>query len=364
MDGLRGVAIIMVVLTHVSGGAGAALSIVRNTNGWSSGFNLPFWLAKILESSANGVQLFFVVSAFTLTIRACQTKSDLKGYALRRIARVGPAYWLSGIAYTLFSGLAPRLWAPNGVSPVDLGIAAVFGSVWQGGAAFAIVPGGWSVCDEIAFYVALPFIIRLINGRIPVALALTVFSMVCAEVWSLYLKHIHAWGFQANCAPIYQAPVFMWGITAALVAMRYELRSRPTLAIVLILTALIVVPLVHVPGIAPHIVFAMVVAMATALVARHSPSLLGGRAIGRVGEVSYSLYLIHFAILFGSFRAATSLIPAGNALTLLLHFAITFPASFALASVSYRFIEQPGIRWAARRLRNRDSLRLAGVGAG
>ncbi len=157
----------------------------------------------------------------------------------------------------------------------------------------------------------------------------------------------------------------MFGITAALFALRYELRSRPTLAIVLILAAIFVVPLVHVPGIAPHIMFAMLAAIATALVARHPPHLLAGHAIGRVGEVSYSLYLIHFAVLFGSFlRAATSLVPAGNALTLMVHFAITFPISFALASVSYRFIEQPGIRWAARRLKARDSLRLAGVAAG
>jgi len=156
----------------------------------------------------------------------------------------------------------------------------------------------------------------------------------------------------------------MFGITAALFALRYELRSRPTLAIVLILAAIFVVPLVHVPGIAPHIMFAMLAAIATALVARHPPHLLAGHAIGRVGEVSYSLYLIHFAVLFGSFRTATSLVPAGNALTLLVHFAITFPISFALACVSYRFIEQPVIRWAARRLKARDSLRLAGVAAG
>jgi peptidoglycan/LPS O-acetylase OafA/YrhL len=82
MDGLRGVAIIMVVFTHIGGGVNTALAIVQNTEGWPPSFQLPFWLDKILESAGNGVQLFFVVSAFTLTIRACQTKVDLKSYAL------------------------------------------------------------------------------------------------------------------------------------------------------------------------------------------------------------------------------------------------------------------------------------------
>jgi peptidoglycan/LPS O-acetylase OafA/YrhL len=255
------------------------------------------------------------------------------------------------------------MFAPHGVSPIDLVIAAMFGSVWQGGPAFAVVPGGWSVCIEVAFYVALPLLIRLINGRIIRALALTALSMLCTELWLLYLKHFDEFNFQTVSTPIVQAPVFMFGITAALVAMRYNLRSRPALAMGLILVAMTVVPLLHIPGIAPHIAFAMVVAVATALVARHAPPVLGSRAMGRIGEVSYSLYLIHFAVLFVSFRAATALIPADNALTLLVHFAITFPVSFVLASVSYRFVEQPCIRWAARRTRKGDALRLAGMAA-
>jgi peptidoglycan/LPS O-acetylase OafA/YrhL len=192
LDGLRAVAILMVVLTHVTRGRQAALSIVYDTTNWPTSFALPSWLEKIGNAGDLGVQLFFVVSAFTLTVRASQSNEDLKGYALRRIFRVGPGYWLAGVAYTLLAGFAPRLWAPDGIAPTDIAVAAAFGSAWQGGASFAVVPGGWSISAEVAFYIALPVIIRMINGRIWRAVALTCLAMVGAELWAFYLALHHA----------------------------------------------------------------------------------------------------------------------------------------------------------------------------
>jgi peptidoglycan/LPS O-acetylase OafA/YrhL len=173
LDGLRGIAILMVVMTHVAGGWAAALAIYPGHSEVIGGLALPRWVGAITGSGINGVDLFFVVSAFTLTLRSGRDVGSLRAYALRRIARVGPGYWLAGLFYTLIGGFAPRLWAAGGISPTDLIIAAIFGSAWSGGASLAVVPGGWSVCCEVMFYIALPTIIRLINGRIWRAAALT-----------------------------------------------------------------------------------------------------------------------------------------------------------------------------------------------
>src|SRR4051812_22433890 len=114
LDGLRGIAILLVVLTHVGTGWGAALSIVQDVSGMPPTFALPSWLTGIAGAGNYGVQLFFIVSAFTLTRRVSQDRGGIPSYALRRIARIGPAYWAAGLVYTLLSGLSPRLWAPNG----------------------------------------------------------------------------------------------------------------------------------------------------------------------------------------------------------------------------------------------------------
>lgn len=139
---------------------------------WPATFTLPAWLAMIAGQAVHGVTLFFVVSAFTLTLSMAK-RGDLRAYAIRRIARVGPGYWLAGIAYTVVAGLVPRLWASHGVAPSDLAVAAGFGSAWQGGASMAVMPGGWSVSCEVAFYAVLPLLLWIIQGQLWRALALT-----------------------------------------------------------------------------------------------------------------------------------------------------------------------------------------------
>ena len=63
LDGLRGVAILMVVLTHAGGGWQAAQSLTENTLTWPATFDVPGWLSAIAGYGVHGVTLFFVVSA-------------------------------------------------------------------------------------------------------------------------------------------------------------------------------------------------------------------------------------------------------------------------------------------------------------
>jgi peptidoglycan/LPS O-acetylase OafA/YrhL len=325
LDGLRGIAILMVILTHVVGGTG-------------------------LENAAgHGVALFFVVSAFTLTVRSARDRSGLRSYALRRIARVGPGYWIAGLAYTLALGLAP-----NGITPTDLLIAAVFGSAWQGGASLEVVPGGWSVSCEVAFYIALPLLIWAINGRIWRAVILTGLAMAVAQFRARHAILAGTYGFSFYVNPIEQAPVFLCGVTAALVAMRVRLPRMAGVAVGLLVPAFAILPLLRIPGwyVQHQIAFAGLASVVVALSAMHPRGLLASHAMRRIGEVSYSMYLVHFAVLPVSLRLAEWMSPPLDRRTLLLHFAFTLAATFTIAQITYRVIEQPPIRWAARRSRS------------
>jgi peptidoglycan/LPS O-acetylase OafA/YrhL len=349
LDGLRGVAILMVLLTHVAQGWKGALSIYQDTTQWGSGLLLPDWFIRTANDAAYGVQLFFVVSAYTLTRRALHGRHhNLRAYALRRIARVGPGYWLAAIAYTMAAGLAPRMWAPGGVHPIDLGVAAIFASAWQGGAALAVVPGGWSVSTEVTFYIALPALLWAIDGRLPRAVTLTTLAIAVAQLRVHYpMAGLAVSGF---LNPIQYAPVFLFGITAALVASQMTLPRMPTACLTLLAFAIVGLPQLPIPaqdGLS-LLSFAAVVTAVVILVAADPPTILTSPVMRRIGEVSYSMYLIHFAVLAPSLSVAVWLFPVADWRATLLHMVLTTAVSFWAACITYRFVECPAIRWAAR----------------
>lgn len=341
----------MVVLTHASGGWLAAQSIFRDTGAWPTTFTLPDWLSAIAAHGVYGVTLFFVVSAFTLTTSMAQGGS-LGRYALRRIARVGPGYWLAGMCYTSVAGLLPRLWAPDGVTVPDLVLAAAFGTAWQGGASMAVVPGGWSVSCEVAFYAALPVVLWIIQGSIWRASLLTLVSFILVQLASRYAGAHGGWHYVPQYIhPGVQAPVFLCGITAALVVQRIRLPTVPGLAVGLLALAALGLPFSPIRGwhLLPHLAFAATVAIVVALSAQHPPRLLASAGLRRIGEVSYSMYLIHFALLAPSLTAAEWLTGADDWRTLALHVVLITACSFGLACLTFRWIEQPSIRWAGRK---------------
>ena len=356
LDGLRGVAILLVILTHAGDGWRRALMIVRDAD-WMAPLQLGHWLHLICERAAFGVDLFFVISAFTLTA-GWKPQQTLVAYALKRVARIGPGYWLAGLAYTAGAGLGPRLLAPNGLSATDVGIAALFGSAWQGGAALAVVPGGWSVSCEAAFYVALPMLLWLIGGKFWRALALAALATLVAQVMARYALAHGGWGYQDSFYPPGQAPVFLFGITAALLVQHVLPPRLPGAVAALLIMAVCILPIVPIRDwhIMPHLMFAAVVTPAVALAAVHPPTWLAYPAMRHIGKVSYSMYLVHFAVLAPSLVAAEWLAPSDDWRTLAIHFGLTAGCSFALACATYRWIEQPCIQWMSQRLRGAPAL--------
>jgi peptidoglycan/LPS O-acetylase OafA/YrhL len=245
------------------------------------------------------------------------------------------------------------MWAPDGVSPLDLLVAFLFGSVWRGEGPLAVVPGGWSVCCEVAFYVALPFALLVIDNRLWRAGLLAALAAAFAQ-W----RYIHGLrggssGFYLFVSPTQQAAVFLCGIIAAIVYQRNILppmRGAGILAMGLLLAAVLVLPLLPIPAwvLQGHLIFAVLVAGAVVLAAHDPPWLLANRAMRRIGEVSYSMYLVHFVILLPSLKLALWLVPAADWRTMLIHYAITTAAAFVIACFTYAVIERPAIRWAAR----------------
>ncbi len=117
-----------------------------------------------------GVQLFFVMSAFTLC-HSIKKDSELTGrlyaaFMIRRFFRIAPLYYLAIPFYYFIS----RLWA--GSSPTIFPQPAMYN--WpsvlvnllfvNGLCPFAnnwVVPGGWTIGCEFLFYAMFPFLFFL-----------------------------------------------------------------------------------------------------------------------------------------------------------------------------------------------------------
>lgn len=146
LDGLRGIAIIMVICYH--------------TLYWSVGSNLSGPISIFIEISRigwTGVDLFFVLSGFLITsilIKSKEKKYYYKNFYISRSFRILPLYWMTLIFVLIL--------IPNSIKPVlfNLGFLANISSIFGVPMVFGVT---WSLAVEEQFYILWPFVVRSIN---------------------------------------------------------------------------------------------------------------------------------------------------------------------------------------------------------
>jgi peptidoglycan/LPS O-acetylase OafA/YrhL len=150
IDSIRGIAILMVIFVHTS------LAIK----------NLGF-CEKILSMYGQmGVQLFFVASAYTLCLSASNRTDEtykLRKYAIRRYFRIAPAYYLAIFFYFIISSAkiyfkTGEIMISSQYNLVNVLSNITFVHGFYSPANNNIVPGGWSIGTEMAFYVIFPLL--------------------------------------------------------------------------------------------------------------------------------------------------------------------------------------------------------------
>ncbi len=153
LDGLRGIAILMVVAYH-------ALSTNPNAGAAAR------WAGYLISSGWMGVPIFFVLSGFLISypfFKRRQTDPSFwyqRGYAARRIGKILPPFYLSILIFIVFYWLERR-------DPAD------WDTAWKwatGLANWVYVPPNfnnsyWSLLVESHFYFMLPLLFWLTRGR-------------------------------------------------------------------------------------------------------------------------------------------------------------------------------------------------------
>lgn len=162
IDGLRFIAIIAVLFSHFN------LQIVRLSS-LDENFTYSNPVPLFLELCGNGVSIFFCISAFILSIPFIRyylydgQKVELKKYYWRRVKRLEIPYLLVLTILLLFRIIVQgELWKtemPHFFSSVFYSHNIIYGR------RSTINPVAWTLEIEIQFYVLLPLIIQLFKIR-------------------------------------------------------------------------------------------------------------------------------------------------------------------------------------------------------
>lgn len=349
IDALRGYAILLVILVHSS-------QAVRT---------LPPALRLVVDQGARGVQLFFVASALTLMMSWHGRDDGALRFYARRLFRIAPMFWLATLFFALLERGQPHVFAPNGTGPAEVALTASFLHGWHPATINSIVPGGWSVADEVGFYVLFPFLAAAIRGW-KTALAAFVLAMVLASGIFRAAWHWRAavWPGQPDAlvAPFVdlwlptQLPVFMVGFV-----LFFAIRNtNPPRWVAQVLLAVAIGGCVylafhfrgqHFLGITLNQFtrYAICFALFAYALAKGAGAVLNNRAVRYMGKISFSAYLWHLAILH-TLQAGVSINwPVSDGVAFLaVHTLALLATTVVGSSITYALVERPMIRLGAR----------------
>jgi peptidoglycan/LPS O-acetylase OafA/YrhL len=353
LDTVRGLAALSVVASHYVNAYGAP-------SGDSLLDHLPLFL---LWDGFAAVCLFFVLSGLVLSLRFFRDtptpdlrQLNLLDFGVRRVARIWPPYLAALVLSLVLRELtyralptdpAPSPWALSHWSPPMPPLELLREAWLLNPGHLDLIPQGWTLSLEMTLSMLVPAAV-LLAGR--------------GNVWLLGSTAIAIW-------PLGLQPFAFHFVIGVLIAKHYQTmlgwaRHRRGLALAALLLGIAlysfrytVPPRLGLGTEAGWINY--VVGLGAALLLAYVIGTDGVRAalshrwLVHIGRVSYSVYLLHIAVLLGvtpwALAAYGALVPGSGWLAGLL---FTIAATLLLSTLSYRLVELPSIalgRWAARR---------------
>lgn len=343
LHGLRAIAASTVVLFHLH---------------HITGLGLPAALSFVGTHFGMGVQLFFVLSTFSLFYSTAHTVSRegwAERYFVKRYFRIAPLFYFMLIAWIV-------LLSSRGVdlssSEILLNILLVFNFV--PGKHESIVQAGWTVGVEVIMYALLPLLFltirRLSHALLFVCIAIAI-SLVVRQQLNLaggVLQKYSYFSFASSLGSfalgILAFKIFDFGRGAS--SVRRRLIYFSGLALVVLLFGTLILEAYNVTAelepTAVGLVWCMLFAVIVYIQAMGPAPLLSSGVLVFLGERSYGLYLTHPMVIFWlgplniwlyshaePLLGAWAFVPCG---------VLTLGASICSSIVVYKLIERPGMQ--------------------
>jgi peptidoglycan/LPS O-acetylase OafA/YrhL len=306
LDGLRGIAVLIVLASHTG------LLGYRDAGGQA------------------GVTLFFVLSGFLITSLLLvefghNGRVDLRAFYLRRALRLLPAMFallaVVALGYSL-DAWPSRIAPPIENVPVSLLAVAAYVPNWASMSIdMGVLGHTWSLGVEEQFYLLWPITllagIRVLGPRRVAFLALAVAILVTP--WRVLLMQTEA-QIRVIAGTDTHADALLSGCVLALLRVRVpSLVGWFGVGCVVAMGGFIV-------GIGLP-VYLPIVTVGSAVALAGCPVMLGWRPLAYVGRISYGIYLWHFLLIWWGWPAP-----------------LAIAVSIAVAIVSYERFERPFLR--------------------
>lgn len=348
VDGLRFIAISIVVLQHISQSLPQS---GQDTFG-----------VRLINESIFGVELFFVISGFILALPfkshalGLSRPVDIKAYYLRRLARLEPPYLLSLLLVAVGLAIAGRplsdvaLHLIPSFFYVSLPIHGQFHPL-------AINSVTWSLEVEVQFYIIAPLIMSIFMidnsyKRHVISLILLIFIFIFSHIVSRIAYPVSV----VSLLEYFQ--YFMVGLLVADACS--EKRSNSLRADVLAIVAWLALPCLfqaRLPGQSLLLALNLYVAVLYSLRSTYLRKALAHPVIATIGGMCYSIYLLHMPIIH--WLVPGTHLPGSGLPRLLLEGVVYGAIIVAISAVFFVLVEKPCMKphwWRSKRHREEGVL--------
>jgi peptidoglycan/LPS O-acetylase OafA/YrhL len=350
IEALRGLAALYVLTYH--------LALIPNPS-----LDIPLWLKSIVLTGGTGVTLFFIVSAFTLTMSMRLRSHEphpTTGFYSRRFFRIVPLFYI----WIIVSWLRDRFWFGVSRSLGYILLSMSFGFNLIPGKNEGFVWAGWTLGVEMLFYLVFPLIYRYVNDiwkAVGFFFATLTFSSIFSYLVTSYL-HLDAAILSSylNLSIFHQLPTFAFGIIAYYLYEHFiQNKSLPVSWGIVLISASLFSYSAMLDG-RLQVLFdarhwqAIIYGLLLLGLSIFPTGVLVNRLTSFYGKISYSLYLNHPTLVF-------ALIPIyrfiyNSSLSLTLKYGgcllLTLILLTGLSYATYQLIEKPGMRlgsWVVKR---------------
>lgn len=301
LDGLRGIAIIVVVIFHYV-----------NNQLVHSEYLLGKALYKITSFGWVGVDLFFVLSGFligSILIREKYSKKYFSTFYIRRIVRIVPNYYLFLILYSalLFTRVGSENSFIGGNTTIPLwSYFLMVHNLYMGhldNMGYEALSITWSIGIEEQFYIFMPFIVYFTRRTI------LPFLLLCIIMIAPFLRITYNTWVPTYVLPTSRMDSLAFGVLVAWAHFQYNLKAIVQKNLLLLVSAFFVTVLLCAfffvrygdLGTIKHslfgIIFSLLVVFALTYTNSWYAKFLQNPVLRLIGTISYSLYLFHYLIL-------------------------------------------------------------------
>ncbi len=353
IDSLRGLAAMMVVFTH-------SWIVIPET--------YPALFHQIVGEGARGVQLFFIISAFTLflsleKLNYTGQKDLLLLYFIRRFFRIAPLFYFAILISLIFKYFLPHfdhLTIKN--SFLDILTSITFTNGFFPTMFDSLVPNQWTISVEMLFYVFVPYLFIKVNTFKKSVRLYVVTSFITLILSMLFIfagkDNPHEWVnkiyFIIYTSFPFQLPNLLLGIVYFFVIKEGKsykdvlgvLSWASIQTIIFGIYQKIIVNKFDISMISPRIqVETILFILLIIFITKNNFPFINNKVMRYIGKISYGSYLLHFFVLVIIGRLINSL-ELFNELSIYYKFIIMSTvcsiSTIFIASITYKYIESPG----------------------